>query len=248
MKRNLLLALLTLLVAALASACSGASLTSVKPQLEAARTLNNDLTTEWQATETMLTETQQGIADLPKVDIDPKKVDIQLLKKALVDCFNAPVKAAEKSANAGELSAGQVADKTVAKCEGESVDAVSNLGQQADPEVNTFIQKKLDTVAMAKSNIKEGLPSKAEGLVKKYPEAKLKLEALKKEAEAVKLGVDNNPLADKKAFEKEYAELQEEIQKLEQTLSSMEAAVPGLPDRVTTTSVEFNNALTSFGQ
>ncbi len=260
MKKLTLLSLLTLLLTAMA--CGGAglgSVSSVKPQLEEARALNTELTTEWTTTETMLNDTQKAVDDFPKIDVDPTKLDVALLKDAMVECFNSPVAVAEDANKSADIATGDDAkgevmegtEKVAAACEGEKMTALNDLKGQSDPEVATFIDNKVGSVAMIKSNLKVELPAKAENLTKRYPEAKLDLEKIRKTAEGVKLAFDNNPLNNdeaKKKFAAEYAELEAELKNIDGVLSSMESEVPNLPGRVTETSVNFTNGLSTFGQ
>lgn len=254
-KLTLLTALLTLLL----SACGGVggmSASSVKPQLEEARALNSQLRTDWEATETMLNDTEKAIEDFPKIEVDKSKLDIGLLKEAMVECFNSPLETAKDSVKSGDIAAGEEAavdgaEQVAATCEGENMNALNDLKGQSDPEVAQFIEKKVGSVALIKVNIKQELPARSENLVKQYPEAKVQLEKIKKSAEGVKLAFDKNPLNnadDKKKFNDEYAELETEIKGLEELLSSMETEIPNLPDRVSKTAINFNEGLTSFGQ
>lgn len=257
-KISVLMSLLALLLTA--SACGGSlSASSVKPQLEEARALNTELRSEWETTETMLNETQKAIEEFPTIGIDKSKIDIALLKNAMVECFNSPLAVAKDANKSADIATGddatqevaQGADKVAATCEGEQMGALNDLKQQSDPEVAQFIEKKVGSVAMIKLNLKQGLPSHSENLVKRYPEAKLDLEKIRKTAEGVKLAFDNNPLngdKEKKKFNDEYSELEAELKGIEELLSSMEGEVPNLPGRVTETAVNFQNGLTSFGQ
>jgi hypothetical protein len=254
-KLTLLTALLTLLLSACGSVGS-MSASSVKPQLEEARALNSELRADWEATETMLNDTEKAIEDFPKIEVDKSKLDINLLKEAMTECFNSPLEAAKDSMKSGDIAAGdeaatEGAEKVVATCEGENMNALNDLKGQSDPEVAQFIDQKVTSVATIKVNIKQGLPTRSESLVKKYPEAKVQLEKIKKTAEGVKLAFEKNPLNgadDKKKFNDEYAELETEIKGLEELLSSMETEIPNLPDRVSKTAINFNEGLANFGQ
>ncbi len=247
------------LVALLSTACGSVTTPTVKTQLDEAKQLNSELRTEWEATETMMTQTESAVTEFPKLGIDATKLDLDLMKKALVECFDSPVKAAKDSAKGGgaatEKKAEKLAQKTgedlAASCEGESVNTLQDLGANSDPDVNKFIQGKLGSVAMVKVNLKENLPNKSKDLLERFAKAKLKVEELRLAADATKTIADENPLLGdkaKKKFKAEYDQLQTELKAIEEIMSTMETGGQGLPERVQTMTVNFTQGMQNFGQ
>jgi hypothetical protein len=244
----------------LAAACGSLSAKqSVAPQLEEARALNTELRGEWTATQEMLNGTLAAVEEFPKMGIDPSMVDVDLLKKALTECFEAPLASAEESAKSGDVATGEdaaaMAEDTGAamatKCEGESMSALNDMSGKASPEVGTFIQSKVGAISMIKVNLKEKLPAKATEIGQKYAAAKLKVEELRLTADGLKTAADANSLMndkEKAAFATEYEALQAELAGLDELLGSMESEALGLPDRLRTTQETFVTGLANFGQ
>lgn len=244
----------------LAAACGSISAKqSVAPQLEEARALNTELRGEWTATQEMLNGTLAAVEEFPKLGIDPSTVDVDLLKKALTECFEAPVASAEDSAKSGDVATGEdaanMAEDTGAavatKCEGESMAALQDMKGNASPEIGTFIDNKVGAISMIKVNLKEKLPAKATDIGERYAAAKLKVEELRATADGLKAAADANPLMndeEKAKFNAEYEALQAELAGLDELLGSMESEALGLPDRLRTTQETFVQGLANFGQ
>lgn len=244
----------------LAAACGSLSATqSVAPQLEEARALNTELRGEWTATQEMLNGTLSAVEEFPKLGIDPSQIDVDLLKKALTECFEAPLATAEDSAKSGDVATGDDATAMVedtgaaiaTKCEGESMAALNDMAGKASPEVGTFIESKIGAISLIKVNLKEKLPAAATNIGERYAAAKLKVEELRLTADGLKTAADANPLMDDKAkatFNTEYEALQAELAGLDELLGSMESEALGLPDRLRTTQETFIQGLANFGQ
>ena len=259
--RNIIIALAAGLVMLLATACGGGSMTSqsVAPQLEEARKLNSELSANWQTFDTTYNTTLQAVETFPQITIPKEKLDVELLKTPLTECFDASADASGDAAKGGEAATGEEAMATGEKmaeagmvaCETESSAALNDLAQKGDEEVSGFITQKLQTVATIKTNLKDKLPSLATQIAEQFATTKLKAEEIRVTAEGIKTAADNNPLmsdADKAKFNQEYEELQTELTQLDELLGTMQAEATQLPDKVRVTLEKATYAVSNFGQ
>jgi hypothetical protein len=226
----------------------------VEPQLEEARRLNTTLSNQWQGFDTTMTSTLKAVDDLPSMTVPAKKLDVALLRKALSECFEAPVAAGSAAAAGGAAASGEaapVSSSAIAKCKTESTQALLDLSQKGDPEVSAFINAKLDSIAMMRTNIKDRLPTMAADISEQYAQAKLKADEIRVAADTAKTAADSDPTvsdAAKATFQAQYDELQTELTKLDELLRNMENNGMNLPDKVRVTLEKATYALSTFGQ
>jgi hypothetical protein len=236
--------------------CSGTAAPgpTVQPQLEEAKRLNVSLSTQWQNFDTTMTTTLKSVDDLPKLSVPAKKLDVELLRKALTECFEAPANAGSAAAAGGAAAAGEAAPAptgSAPKCDTESTNALLSLAKAGDPEIAKFINAKLDSIAAMRSNIKVHLPTMAADIAEQYAQAKLKADEIRVAADSAKTNADADPDMDavsKAAFQAQYDELQAELKKLDELLKSMEGDGMNLPDKVRVTKEKATYALSTFGQ
>jgi hypothetical protein len=259
-KRNTVTLVAIAVLATLLAACGGLSTKqTVASQLEEARALNTELRGEWTAAQELMNSTQTAVEQFPTIGIDPATLDMALLKKAMTECFEAPLANAEDAAVSEEIATGEEAtamaeetgEAVMVACEGESMAALTEMKGKAAPEVMEFIDNKVGAVSMIKTNIKEALPTTAINIAERFVAAKLKVEELRLTADGYKTLADANPLMndqEKAAFNDDYEALQTEIGAIEEMLGSMESEALGMPDRVRGMGEAFMQGMANFGQ
>lgn len=222
---------------AMGSACSAPVHYSVDGQLQETRALNSELRGEWQGAEDAYEATQTAIKRFSKAKVEKDRLDTALMKKALVECFESPLKPQN------------VSTSEQAACNGDSMTALRNLSQASDPDMTTFIQETIVAVENIKVNLKEQLPGKATNLAELYRTSKKKLEELRISADNIKSNADaaQSSDADRARFQSEYDFLQKEIQAVADLLESMETGALNLPDRVRKSQETFTQELIGFG-
>jgi hypothetical protein len=236
--------------------CSGTAdpAPTVEPQLEETKRIHAALSTQWQNFDTTMSSTLQAVDDLPTMTVPAKKIDVDLLRKALAECFEAPVDASSAAAKGGAVASGEAVTAPVAsapECDTESTKALEDLTKNYDPEIAEFINKKLGSIAMMRTNIKERLLTMSTDIAEQFAQAKLKIDEIRVAADTAKTTADADPDmsdGDKASFQEKYDELQTELTKLDELLESMQGDAMNLPDKVRVILEKATYALSTFGQ
>lgn len=246
--------LLLALLMTLTVACGGkGEKPRLTPLLDQARSLNSELRTDWQATQTQMTTTLTTVEALPKLDVDPEALDVGLLRQALTECFQSPLQLGASSATGAGAVDGKPAQGVVTPeviCAGESLTALKDLARRYDEEVAKFIDLKIAQVASLKVNLKGELPEKATAIAEQFANARIQVDQLRSSAEDLKRRAEEGELSDEEQlrFKDDYKALQTELNTVEELLNSIEQESLNLKDTVRASVEQVNKSLATFGQ
>ena len=221
---------------------------SVGAQLDQARVLNSELRAEWDTTRKMLASTLKAVEELPKLAIDPQKLEVNLLRKALFECFNSPVGAGADSARSGATVDG-TPTAAAPPCEGTDVDALKNIGGAAGPEISDLYKAKLGSIALVKLNLRQQLPARTKEMSERYIRARKSIEEIEFAAQREKKSAETGDAsdADKAKFRTDFDALNKEIDAVKALMDETEDAPSEIDNAVRTAIDELLSKLAAMG-
>jgi hypothetical protein len=245
LKLSLLFAGLTLLC----SACGGPEkIPTLGPQLDQARVLNSELRAEWDSTNKTLSSTLKAVDGLPSLAIDASKLDVDLLRKALFECFNTPVGAGADSARSGAAIDGEPTP-ALPPCEGMDIDALTNIGKASGPEIDKLYREKLAQMAMVRVNLRQNLPALTKAMSERYIAAEKELEELETIATLQDKDARSEDIseADRTKFRSEFDALKKELAAIKALISETKEAPAEIDTSVRTAIDELLSNLAKMG-
>jgi len=236
-------------VTLLCSACGGgAKIPTLGPQLDQARVLNSELRAEWDNTNKTLSSTLRAVENLPTLTIDGSKLDVDLLRKALFECFNTPLGAGADSARSGATIDGGSAP-AIPPCEGMDIDALVNIGKASGPEIDKLYKDKLSQMAMVRLNLRQNLPALTKALSERYVAAEKELLELESTAASQEKDARSEDISDedRTKFRSELEALKKELEAIKVLISETKEAPTEIDTSVRTAIDELLSKLAKMG-